>query len=140
VAAKVLPEGSQQMARGVRCIAEDGHVCLSLGEKTVCDILHRHGIPHEREVAYPGSSAFRADWAVGETLIEYFGLAGDPGYDARTKAKRKLAAEHGLTVIALYPKDLAERSRLLKKLGIDAPREPRGEADYSNSREVSREF
>ena len=93
-----------------------------LGEKTICDIFHRYGIPHEREVAYPGSRAFRADWAVGETLIEYFGLAGDPGYDERTKAKRKLAVEHGLTMIALYPKDLAERSSLLKKLGIDAPR------------------
>jgi hypothetical protein len=124
VAAGVLASGAQQMARGVRCMAEDGHVCLSLGEKTICDILHRHGIKHEREAVYPGPVAFRADWAIGDTLIEYFGLAGDPDYDARIKAKKAVAKEHGLTLVTLYPKDVADRARLLKKLGIGQAAQP----------------
>jgi hypothetical protein len=90
VAATVLPDGSQQMARGVRCIAEDNHVCFSLGEKTICDILYRHGVQHEREVVYPGNSAYRSDWKVGKTLSEYFGLTGNPEYDAKTSGSAKL--------------------------------------------------
>jgi hypothetical protein len=123
------------MERGVRCIAEDGHVCLSLGEKTICDLLHRHGIVHEREVPYPWPSTFRADWAVGGTLIEYFGLTGEPVYDAKTAVKKNLAEEHGLKLIALYPRDLIERSRLLKKLGVDASSKPHSEAGCGNGQD-----
>jgi hypothetical protein len=115
VFAGVVNSGAQKMNRGVRCLAQDGHVCLSLGEKTICDLLHRHGIKHEREVPYPGQVAFRADWVIGDTYIEYFGLAGNPEYDDRIRAKQSVAKEHGLKLVALYPQDVADRIRLRKK-------------------------
>jgi hypothetical protein len=83
VKADVL-RGGPRTARGTRCIADDGHLCHSLGEKTLCDLFKRFGVSHEREVRYPGDRSFRADWAIGEYLIEYLGLAGNPEYDAKT--------------------------------------------------------
>jgi len=61
-------------------------------------------------------------------LVEYFGLAGNPEYDAKTEAKMKVAAEFGVVLIALYPRDLADQSILLEKLGL-----PQRAADRSNT-------
>lgn len=49
----VLDEDAQKMARGIRCLAKDGHCCLSLGEKTIDDALFSLGISHEKEPKYP---------------------------------------------------------------------------------------
>lgn len=49
VEARVLDEDARRTSRGIQCIAKDGHVCLSLGEKTIDDFLHARGIAHEKE-------------------------------------------------------------------------------------------
>lgn len=108
--ARVLPEGTRRTSRGTQCIAEDGHVCLSLGEKMIDDWLSQHGIPHTREPHYP-NSPLRADFKVGDALIEYFGLAGDPEYDAKTVRKRILARREGVQLIEIYPEDVANFAR-----------------------------
>ncbi|MBT9296449.1 MULTISPECIES: hypothetical protein [Rhodococcus] len=115
IAASVLPNGTQKMARGIRSVAADGHVCTSLGERTIDDWLTAERIPHEKEPRYPGS-LMRADFKVGDIWIEYFGLAGDPKYDAKTVRKRLLAAEHNLTLVELYPADLVNWARGRLKL------------------------
>lgn len=59
---------------------------------------------------------YRADFLVNGVFIEYFGLAGDPDYDERTRIKKEICLRHGLRLIALYPNDLMSSARLGKKL------------------------
>lgn len=53
---------------------------------------------------------------IDDKIIEYFGLAGDPTYDAKTKEKIRLCNEHGITLIAIYPRDLVSAAKLARKL------------------------
>lgn len=115
VQAGILQDGVRETARGTQALARDGHVCLSLGEKTIDDYLFKHGIPHSREPRYPGSD-YRADFKVGMYLVEYFGLSGDSEYDQKAEVKRALAKEHGIELIELYPNDLLNEGRLARKL------------------------
>lgn len=119
VAAGVLDGAAQRMARGTRCLANDGHVCLSIGEKTIDDLMFAAGIEHTKEPPYP-EGRMRADFKVGQTLVEYFGLAGNADYDAKIKLKRAMAAEHEVPLIEVYPADLAEPSDLLTRLSAAA--------------------
>lgn len=115
VQAGVLEDGARRTSRGTQCHAIDGHVCLSLGEKTIDDLLHSYGLAHTKEPHYPESN-MRADFDVSGVFIEYFGLVGDPEYDAKTKSKMTHAKKHRLKLIAIYPKDVASGSALSKKL------------------------
>jgi hypothetical protein len=109
--AGVVEAGERKTARGTQCIARDGHICLSLGEKTIDDFLHSRHIDHEKEPGYPEGS-YRADFKVDGILIEYFGLAGDPEYDARAGEKLNICRRHGIRLIPIYPKDLSSGGAL----------------------------
>ena len=126
LAAGLVPEGAVQEARGVRLLAADGCVCLSLGEKVVDDILSSEGDRACARSQLPGSN-LRSDWKCGDAYVEFFGLTGDVVYDANTQAKRKLASRLGLRLIELFPADLADptalRNRLVRDLA-DARRVP----------------
>lgn len=115
VEAGILEDGTRRMVRGTRCLANDGHVCHSLAEKTVDDFLHFHGIPHEREPKYPEGN-YRGDFKVEGVFVEYFGLVGNPEYDNKTKLKQSLCRKHGIRLISIYPKDLATPKKLEDKL------------------------
>ena len=115
IEADVLVDGTRETPRGIQTIALDGHTCLSLGEKTIDDYLYKRGIAHHKEPKYPEGN-YRADFLVGDVFIEYFGLAGDSGYDVKTEEKRRLCKEHGIKLVALYPKDLITISKLEKRL------------------------
>lgn len=115
VAAGVLDGAAQRMTRGTRCLANDGHVCLSIGEKTIDDLMYAAGIEHTKEPPYP-EGRMRADFKIGAALVEYFGLAGEGEYDAKIELKRSLAAKHGLTLIEVYPADLADTAELAARL------------------------
>lgn len=119
VAAGVLDGAAQRMARGTRCLANDGHVCLSIGEKTIDDLMYAAGIAHTKEPAYP-EGRMRADFKIGSALVEYFGLAGDADYDAKIELKRGLAAKHGFTLIEVYPADLADATELVARLAASS--------------------
>src|SRR5262249_4768317 len=72
IAAGFLENNARRLTRGTQCRARDGHVCLSLGEKTIDDktiddLLHANGIQHKKEPSYPEEN-FRADF-VGEQRI-----------------------------------------------------------------------
>jgi hypothetical protein len=111
----VLEDGTRRTSRGIQCIAKDGHVCFSLGEKTIDDFLYIHGITHSKEPRYPEGN-FRADFIVNEIFIEYFGLRGNADYDKKTKRKQQLCKKWGITLISIYPKDLISTKKLEKKL------------------------
>lgn len=121
VAAGLLSDGTQRTTVGYRTLAADGHMCASLGEKTIDDWLHRHGIAHTREPAY-GEGRYRADWLVNGRFVEYFGLMGLPDYDAKSVIKRAIAAEAGVTLVEITPTDLAAwdstQYRVAAELGV----------------------
>lgn len=125
VRADVLDGGAQQMARGVRCLANDGHVCYSIGEKTIDDLLFASGIEHSREPRYPVGK-MRADFLIGTTFVEYLGLAGTPSYDAKTDRKRAACADHNIPLIEIYPADLADTAGLSARLAAATLPSPRG--------------
>ncbi|MDD1608862.1 MAG: hypothetical protein LUQ18_10295, partial [Methylococcaceae bacterium] len=115
IQAGVLEDGTRKTSRGIQSIAKDGHVCLSLGERTIDDFLYSRGVHHEKEPRYPEGN-YRGDFKVGNTFIEYFGLAGNLEYDEKTEEKIRLCKKHGITLIAIYPKDLISRKNLENKL------------------------
>jgi len=115
VTAGVIEGDARRNARGIQCLGKDGHTCLSLGEKTICDLLHDLGIKHNKEVKYPEGN-YRADFEVNGVFIEYFGLDGDPDYDKKSKIKQQICKKHGITLISVYPKDLADLNRLERKI------------------------
>lgn len=117
IQAGVLEDGTRKTSRGIQSIAKDGHVCLSLGERTIDDYLHLRGIHHEKEPRYPEGN-FRGDFKVGATFIEYFGLSGNLDYDAKTKEKIRLCKKHNIILIAIYPEDLISQRKLENKLSV----------------------
>jgi len=117
IQAGILEDGTRRTSRGIQTIAKDGHVCLSLGEKTIDDLLYLRGVPHEREPRYPESN-FKADFKIGSVFVEYFGLVGAPEYDAKIKKKMRIGKVHALTIVAIYPRDLVSSEKLDGKLSL----------------------
>lgn len=115
IQAGVLEDGTRRTSRGIQSVAKDGHICLSLGEKTIDDFLYAHGVYHEKEPRYPEGN-FRGDFKVGEAFIEYFGLVGDPEYDARVKEKARICKKYRIILVAIYPPDLVSQKKLEGKL------------------------
>lgn len=111
----VLESSTRRTSRGTHTIAKDGHVCLSLGEKTIDDFLHDRGLVHEKEPRYP-EGRFRGDFEVRGAFVEYFGLVGNPEYDARMKEKMRICRKHGIKLISIYPQDLISPNKLEAKL------------------------
>lgn len=106
-------EHGLRMGRGTLIRSRDGHLCLSMREKAVCDFLHQHNVPHEREPFYPrdpdynASGLRRADWMLADgTLVELWGLPKNPEYAAKMTAKRLLAERHGLRLLELFDTSL----------------------------------
>jgi len=110
-----LENETRRTGRGIQCLAKDGHVCLSLGEKTIDDTLNTLRIHHEKEGPYP-EGHFRADFVVKDVFIEYFGLSGDTTYDERTTLKQEICKKHGIQLISIYAEDLASLKKLKSKL------------------------
>lgn len=115
IEAEILEDGARPTSRGTQCLARDGHVCLSLAEKTIDDFLFSRGIPHEKETRYPEGN-FRTDFTVKGIFIEYFGLVGDAEYEAKMKVKQSLCRKHNVELISIYPQDLSSMRSLEMKL------------------------
>ena len=119
--AGVLKDGYLKTARGIQCLSNDGHLCLSLGEKEIDDWLYYRNIPHEKEIRYPYDPELnpnelqRCDWKIGEIYVEYAGMMSDYEYSMRMKDKKLLSKIHNLRLVVLYPDDLG---RLEEKLGF----------------------
>ncbi|MCX6143025.1 MAG: hypothetical protein NTZ35_07380, partial [Ignavibacteriales bacterium] len=107
-----LPDNVLLTGRGIKCISKDGHECNSLDEQRIDDWLTDYGIEHEKEPHYPQhhelnpKETLRADWRVGDILIEYFGLTGEEEYDRRVFNKLRLSKETGIKLIEVYPENL----------------------------------
>ena len=104
------PPAPRESAHRLACA--DGHKAHSEDERRIDDWLHAHGIPHERE---PKLKGMRPDWRVGSVYVEYWGLSGQQGYDARREEKLALYRRRRLRLVELFPEDL---DRLEAKLGF----------------------
>lgn len=102
-------------------VCEDGHKVHSRDERVIDDWLHAHGILHERE---PKLKGMRPDWRIGDLYIEYWGMAGQQGYEARREQKLAAYEKRELRLLELFPDDL---ERLDAKLGflLDKAAQPR---------------
>lgn len=100
---------------GTTCLARDGHVCLSIAEKTIDDFLSDLGIAHAREVPY-GGGKFRADFIIGQTVVEYFGLMNKSDYQLKAEKKMGFCKSESIPFIAIYPEDLIDGKILEQKL------------------------
>ncbi|GEM_PF-6302982 len=94
----------------LRCA--DGHRVRSKPERAVDDWLHANGILHELE---PRLKGMRPDWRIGNVYVEYWGLSGQQGYEARREEKLALYRKRRLRLVELFPDDVAD---LEPKLGF----------------------
>jgi len=107
---------------GYQSIATDGHLCLSLGERAICEHLFRNGIIHDKEPMYPYHKEFnpnnllRGDFLVNGVIIEFAGMMSNPDYAARMDAKQKLAKNLKLKWMKIEAAKLIDLDNMLKSL------------------------
>jgi hypothetical protein len=101
--------------RGVKCLAEDGTVCSSLGELKITNFLIEKDISFEKEVKYPNTK-YRVDWKINTTFVEFFGLKGKNEYDRKIEIKREICRNEGMRLIEIYPNDLTDLDSALSEV------------------------
>jgi DNA helicase-4 len=94
----------------------DGKPVKSRGEKRIADFLFEHGIPYNYEYPFAtfDSKVIRPDFFLvsHKTIIEYYGLAGDPAYDETIRLKRTYwRSRPDLQVIEIYPNQICSQHR-----------------------------
>lgn len=100
------------------------HPYKSYGESQVAGLLDRYGLPfiYEKPTAVMDEGKLRI-WYPDFTLsygpiIEYFGVNGDRAYQKRSEHKLAVYQRNQLSVVPLYPRDLARgwEDRLLRRI------------------------
>jgi hypothetical protein len=95
-----------------RQVALDGHMCDSLAEKIIDDFLSQRNIIHKRNYPYP-EGTYTADFKIGESIVEFFGLSGEhKRYDQLKYLKKQIAKKYSINLIEIYPKDLFPKNNL----------------------------
>ena len=89
----------------------DGKYVKSRGEKVIADFLFEHDIIYRYERNFWWNDhSYRPDFTIGDNrgiVIEYFGLEGDPDYDAMSEEKRNYWRDKpNWRLIELSPNDL----------------------------------
>jgi len=119
IAAGLMPNrsDSQRMYHRTQTTAKDGHKCDSVSEAIIDNWLTKHKIGHERDVSYPATH-HKADWQIGHTFVEYFGLAQDsPRYDRAIRRKKDLCKKYHIPLVEIYPQDIYPSIILDNKIG-----------------------
>lgn len=106
VAAHVLPDGSQRMARGTRVLAVDGDLCFSMKEKAIDDFLFKRKIAHVKEALYPNCK-MRSDWEIYHNneryFVEYFGMMDNSEYAEKAARKKEICKQNNIHLVEIYP-------------------------------------
>lgn len=109
-----LLEGSRSGYGGYRSYATDGHLCLSLSERAMCEFFSSQEIPHEKEVPYPHHpvlnprTLLRCDYRVEDEWIEFSGRMADPSYAKRISEKTQILQGSGYELTVVTPETLDE--------------------------------
>ncbi|MDF5758614.1 hypothetical protein [Spongiactinospora sp. TRM90649] len=101
---------------GKRYQCRDGHEARSLYEQRVDDWLTEHGLAHEVEPRYPFDSRYKADYRVGDTYIEVWGVQDNPAYTQRKADKIRLCREHNIDLISINMWQFAKGRRWWRPL------------------------
>lgn len=99
---------------GIQAIADDGHHCLSLLEWRFCNALSKSEIEHAKEPMYVHWRKIRADFRVGDLLIEIAGLSGREAYDDKLSSKLTFARAENIRVLVLNESDIARIDALTR--------------------------
>jgi len=86
---------------GLRHDCIDGHQVRSTYEQRVDNWLTEHGIEHEYEPRYPWDRRYRADYRVGDTYVEIWGVSNDEAYDQRKAMKVAKCKATGVDLIEI---------------------------------------
>jgi len=125
---------SQRGRGGHRSIASDGHLCLSMGERAICEFLTKNGISHEREPMYPFDEVFnpngslRGDFLIGDLVIEFAGMMSNPDYAERMKSKEKFAKSRKIPWLKLETSSLTDLNEMLIKIEAKLASLPSGQS------------
>ncbi len=92
----------------------DGRYFKSTGEKLIADFLFENSVEYlyERNFWWGGQN-YKPDFTIlnssnSGTIIEYFGLSGNPSYDRQKEEKQKFWSQKPeWSLVSLYPHDLA---------------------------------
>lgn len=104
---------------GHQSVASDGHLCLSIGERAICEFLTKNKINHEKEPMYPfdeklnPNALLRGDFLVDGVIIEFAGMMSNPEYATRMKAKEKLANSRNIPWLKLETSKLDDLNEML---------------------------
>ena len=90
----------------------DGKYVKSFGEKTIANFLFEHDIEYKYQWNFWWNGVnYRPDFTIGDksgVIIEYFGLRGDPDYDAMSEEKRNYWRNNpNWKLLDFSPRDLA---------------------------------
>ena len=93
----------------------DGRYFKSTGEKLIADFLFENSVEYlyERNFWWGGQN-YKPDFTIlnssnSGTVIEYFGLSGNPSYDRQKVEKQKFWSQKPeWSLVSLYPYDLAQ--------------------------------
>jgi transposase len=89
---------------GIKCI--DGHMVFSYIERRVDDWLYSHGLLHAYEPDLPAGMSGTADFLVGTTYIEVWGMEKNSKYRQRKQQKIASYEANNLSYISIYADDV----------------------------------
>lgn len=101
---------------GHRFTCADGHLARSTYELRVDDWLSERGIDHQVEPGYPWDRRYRADFLVGSTYIEVWGVTDNPAYKKRRAMKIERCKAEGLDLIGINHWQFAKGRRWWRPL------------------------
>lgn len=92
-----------------------GEWVQSKGEQRIANALADMGIAYTYEPEVAGG--LRPDFAIDGTdvIVEYWGMAGQAGYEERMVEKMEAYEEHGLDVVGLFPVHVGEMDDVLER-------------------------
>ncbi len=114
---------------GTQSIASDGHHCLSFGERAICETLTKNKLNHDKEPYYPKDSelnpngGMRADFKVGDCLIEFAGLMTREDYKQKMLIKKELATRHNIKLLVIEEISIETLDSLVTELQNGKKRE-----------------
>jgi hypothetical protein len=121
-----LLSNRQRGRGGHQSISTDGHLCLSLGERAICEYLTKNGCAHEKEPMYPfhevlnPNNLLRGDFLVNGVIIEFAGMMSNPNYASRMKTKQTLAKTMKLKWLKLEASSLNDLNLMLEEIKSEA--------------------
>ncbi len=108
------PGGPREHPKGRPLPTRDGLWVASKGEQRIANWLSARGLAYayEPEVAGGLTPDFHLEGT--DVVIEYWGLASQPAYEARMLEKIETYREHGYTVVSVFPGQLRDLEAILE--------------------------